>query len=295
MSDLVWFLLLGACTSSDPGGTGGSESTETSTNGTSSTAAGDETSDGTASSSASSTSSGDGTGGTASTASAATDTENTASTTGESSTTSAVGCGNGVREDDEECDDGNDDDFDACTSQCTVPICNDGQHNGGESDVDCGGSCQACALCQSCVSGIDCGAGMVCGSTGECVTQYDVDIDWEDNCGTSANGVTIANLAAGSYRATATQSAGALWFPPYNPPTTGFFYLAECTGVSFEEMRTPQGIRYANVATAYANMISETEVFDHAGGDFTCWIGDLSCGDNNGGVRFSLESECGRE
>lgn len=35
-------------------------------------------------------------------------------------------CGDGVRQGDEECDDGNDDDSDACTSACRFPVCGDG-------------------------------------------------------------------------------------------------------------------------------------------------------------------------
>lgn len=135
---------------------------------------------------------------------------------------------------------------------------------------------------------------MVCDSEDQCVRQFSMSVDWSVNCGTSANGVTIEALEAGTYRATASQSAGTLWLPAHNPPTTGYFYLAECSGVSFEEMRTPPGVRYINPNTAFANIESETETFEYAGGDFTCWITDATCGDNNGGVNFSVESVCDR-
>ncbi len=45
----------------------------------------------------------------------------------------------------EACDDGNADGTDACTAACKAPTCSDGQKNGGETGVDCGGP--ACAAC----------------------------------------------------------------------------------------------------------------------------------------------------
>ncbi|MGH1340240.1 MAG: hypothetical protein ACRBN8_01715 [Nannocystales bacterium] len=223
-------------------------------------------------------------------------TEGTSSTTAGDTTSGTAGasCGNGRPDGDEECDDGNDDEFDTCTSQCTIPVCDDGEHNGDETDLDCGGTCQACAQCQTCQDASDCEGAMACGSDGQCVTQYDMAVDWVSHCGTSAQGVTIENLPAGTYLATAAQSAGTLWLPPHNPPTNGYFYLAECTGVTFDEMRTPDGIRYINANTAFSNMVSETQTFDYLGGDFTCWVTDGGCDDNDGGIEFSLESVCDR-
>ncbi|MEM6292784.1 MAG: hypothetical protein AAGA54_16035 [Myxococcota bacterium] len=204
------------------------------------------------------------------------------------------GCGNGVQEDDEECDDGNDDDTDECTSACTVPRCDDGEQNGAETDVDCGGTCQGCALCQVCSSTEDCDGAMACDDAGQCVQSYDVVVDWVANCGGEASGVTLEGLELGTFRATAVPSAGTLWLPPHNPPTTGYFYEVECDGVEFEQMRTPAGVRYADANTAYAALISETEEFEFLGGDLTCWVDDAGCDDNNGTVEFSVQTVCER-
>lgn len=65
-------------------------------------------------------------------------------------------CGNGVVEMGEQCDDGNPDDHDACTSVCLFPTCDDGAINGGESDVDCGGGCSPCLEGMTCKQGVDC-------------------------------------------------------------------------------------------------------------------------------------------
>jgi hypothetical protein len=80
------------------------------------------------------------------------------------------------------CDDGNDDEQDGCTSDCKGdggdPGCGDGIKNGDESDVDCGGSCNACADGEGCGSGEDCQSGEcsggVCGGGGG-VTLMPVD------------------------------------------------------------------------------------------------------------------------
>ena len=73
-------------------------------------------------------------------------------------------CGDGVvREDVELCDDGNDDNTDACTILCAPPACDDGILSGDESDVDCGGSCDACDLGDTCNDSMDCGQGSCIG------------------------------------------------------------------------------------------------------------------------------------
>ncbi len=216
------------------------------------------------------------------------------STTGETSGATGTACGDGVADEGEACDDGNDDDFDDCTSQCTIPACDDRQHNGDETDVDCGGSCPECVLCQACGDEADCESGLVCGTEGQCVTHFEMSVDWVDNCGSQSQGVTIQGLAAGNYRATASESAGTRWLPPHEPPSTGYYYDTACTGVNFEQMRTPEGLRYIDISTSFSNMISETETFQYAGGDFTCWAEDNGCDDNNGSVAFSLELICDR-
>ncbi|MEM7153458.1 MAG: fibrinogen-like YCDxxxxGGGW domain-containing protein [Myxococcota bacterium] len=70
-----------------------------------------------------------------------------------------VTCGDGVVDPGEQCDDGNDDDTDACTRQCQPPSCDDGLLSGGETDVDCGGSCPGCPFEGQCVGPEDCETG----------------------------------------------------------------------------------------------------------------------------------------
>ena len=207
------------------------------------------------------------------------------------SSTDGDPCGNGVLDAGEECDDGNDDDRDDCTVACTVPTCDDGLLDGDETDLDCGGGCSPCALCLGCETASDCEGDLVCGASGQCSVHVEVAVDWVVNCPGQAQGVTL-QLPGGTYLATAMESAGTLWLPPHNPPSSGYFYEAQCTGVNFEQLRTPEGIRYADVPTAFDAMISETETFSFVGGDFTCWLSDGGCGDNDGGIVFTLDSVC---
>lgn len=66
------------------------------------------------------------------------------------------GCGDGIVENEEQCDDGNEDDFDYC-GNCIAATCTDGIHNGGETDVDCGGpDCGPCQTNDMCNEGDDC-------------------------------------------------------------------------------------------------------------------------------------------
>jgi cysteine-rich repeat protein len=59
-------------------------------------------------------------------------------------------CGNGILEAGEQCDDGNTVNTDNCTNLCKTATCTDGAQNHGETGVDCGGPCAACAGgCQS--------------------------------------------------------------------------------------------------------------------------------------------------
>ncbi len=46
---------------------------------------------------------------------------------------------------------------------CAAPSCTDGVRNGGERDVDCGGTCPRCALGRACVGDSDCAAGACLG------------------------------------------------------------------------------------------------------------------------------------
>jgi hypothetical protein len=73
-----------------------------------------------------------------------------------STTAPSVTCGNGVLEQGELCDDGDDDETDECTSLCEAPTCDDGLRSGDETDVDCGGSCPGCGAGQTCGGDDDC-------------------------------------------------------------------------------------------------------------------------------------------
>jgi LruC domain-containing protein len=55
------------------------------------------------------------------------------------------------------------------TETCVAARCDDGTRNGLETDVDCGGSCGACAAGRSCRAHVDCGSG-VCAS-GTCTVD----------------------------------------------------------------------------------------------------------------------------
>jgi len=86
-------------------------------------------------------------------------------------------CGDGVVDDGEECDDGNDDSSDSCTVECTSNVCGDGYIYGGEESCDEGGDngvmCESsygstCAYCNdNCISvtssGSFCGDGVING------------------------------------------------------------------------------------------------------------------------------------
>jgi cysteine-rich repeat protein len=78
-------------------------------------------------------------------------------------------CGNGRRENGEECDDGNANDCDRCTSQCTlVTGCGDGARCGGEAcddgnTDDCDGCSSSCQL----ETGLRCGDGVINAACGE--------------------------------------------------------------------------------------------------------------------------------
>jgi hypothetical protein len=202
-------------------------------------------------------------------------------------------CGNGMTEDGEQCDDGDDDEFDECTSECAVPVCDDGAHNGDETDMDCGGSCQGCDLCLLCDTSDDCAGEMECNDLGLCSVHAEMSVDWSDNCGGITDGAVVQDLPAGTYLATAVMSAGTLWLPPHTPPSTGYFYEIECNaGVELDELATPAGVRYASIATAFANLGSNVQEFDFIGGDLTCYRSDATCGDNDGGVEFTLDYIC---
>lgn len=85
-------------------------------------------------------------------------------------------CGDGVRSGTEECDDGNMDQMDACTSRCTIPVCGDGILSAGEpcddgNADDTDGCTNACRIAA-------CGDGIVA-VTEEC---DDGNADETDDC-----------------------------------------------------------------------------------------------------------------
>lgn len=210
-----------------------------------------------------------------------------------SSTGDAPVCGNGSVELGEECDDGNASDLDACTATCTVSRCDDGLLDGTETDLDCGGPCQGCAQCRACAQPDDCAPGLVCGDAGLCTLRQTMMVDWVAHCGTAADGYTLPDLPAGTYVATPVQSAGTLWLPPFDPPDTGYFYEIQCAnGVLLDQLRTPPGLRYSTVASAFANLQADSQMFDFAGGDLTCYRTDDTCADNDGVVVFDVELVC---
>ena len=76
----------------------------------------------------------------------------------------AASCGDGfVQAGVEECDDANADESDEC-SACKDASCEDSLKNGGETDVDCGGSCGGCGLGLACGGHGDCGDDLLCGA-----------------------------------------------------------------------------------------------------------------------------------
>ncbi len=203
------------------------------------------------------------------------------------------GCGNGVVDAGEQCDDGNDDDSDTCSSMCKVPTCVDGLTNGAETDVDCGGPCAGCATCGHCNTDTDCAAGSICGQTAGCVPPpVEITVDYRQNCGAGGEYGVVTPLADGMYRATALSSAGAAWSPPYTPPSNGWMYVMLCVGQDFDQMRTPPGVYYGSQAEAFGALMAPTQDFSVVGGSLSCYWADIPCDDNLGSVSMSVERLC---
>ncbi len=99
----------------------------------------------------------------------------------------------------EECDDANQVDNDDCNNLCVAASCSDSRHNGNETDVDCGGGCQACPDGAGCFGAIDCQSS-VC-TNGICQAPScsdgvhngnETDVDCGGSCpGCSGGGLTL--------------------------------------------------------------------------------------------------------
>ncbi len=83
-----------------------------------------------------------------------------------------------------------------------APTCTDGQKNGTESDIDCGGSCGACVVGKHCALAADCTSGTCI--TGSCMNPTctdgvknggESDVDCGGSCGACADGKACANPA----------------------------------------------------------------------------------------------------
>jgi len=59
---------------------------------------------------------------------------------------------------------------DLVTGLCVNDLCNNGQHDDGETDVDCGGDCPPCDNGDPCLSDTECGSGFFC-VLGQCETS----------------------------------------------------------------------------------------------------------------------------
>ncbi|MCR9164713.1 MAG: hypothetical protein ACE37F_33955 [Nannocystaceae bacterium] len=110
-------------------------------------------------------------------------------------------CGNGRQEPGEECDDGNTNERDGCSTRCTSASCEDGERNGDETDVDCGGSCLSpCEVGEGCRATRDCD-GVVCdlrrnvcaepSCTDGLLNQGELSIDCGAVCNTAPTNVIV--------------------------------------------------------------------------------------------------------
>ena len=89
-------------------------------------------------------------------------------------------CGDGVVHDGlEACDDANNIETDTCTFECQPPSCGDMAQNGDETDLDCGGSCDGCAIDQACLQNNDCASdlcdALVCAWPTSCLQIHQLD------------------------------------------------------------------------------------------------------------------------
>lgn len=103
-------------------------------------------------------------------------------------------CGDGVVDDGEECDDGNEVDDDACTNTCSLPVCGDGVTNGDE-ECDDGNDDDSDACLTSCVAAT-CGDGQIQADVEACDDMGE-SAECNSDCSLAACGDAILNLSAG--------------------------------------------------------------------------------------------------
>jgi hypothetical protein len=178
-------------------------------------------------------------------------------------------------------------------SEDPAPACSNQRMDGTETDVDCGGAlCAPCTACAACSLPRDCAVPYTC-DRGACLFQMSAAIDWRLHCTTTNQVLSSITLPSGIYRVTAIESAVTVWNAPYSPPTTGWYYQIPCTGFDANLLRvaTP-GPFYATPADAWAAMTATTATTAFSGGVSDCTFHDSACADNQGILRFNLESYC---
>lgn len=172
--------------------------------------------------------------------------------------------------------------------------CDNGRLDAGESDVDCGGPCSACAECLGCGSTADCEAGLECAG-GQCRLTGELFVDWLENCGPNGGELDPATLELprGSYVVRAVPSAGSKWADDDLNQGQSWGWWLECEGFDFGDMRTPyDDWWYATSQDAFdAVMVPQLEAA-HAGGVITCGVTDATCGDNRGETIVHFERSC---
>jgi hypothetical protein len=175
-------------------------------------------------------------------------------------------------------------------SVCLAPTCTDRVRNGVETDVDCGGSCPACARCQSCGADRDCADG-ACGAQRRCTVRRNVSVSWLLNCRGPGGGnvaVMTTGLSAGTYEVTPLGGGGTVWGPG---TSDRWIWQINCDNLTAPTLTTG-GTAYATPEAAFASVSSRTERVTFAGGTLSCALNDTGCSDNLGGVSFRLELVC---
>ncbi len=173
---------------------------------------------------------------------------------------------------------------------CRASNCANGVRDGNETDVDCGGSCGACAPCLACARNADCSTGMCV--NGQCTYVAERYLDWRSQCtGTGgAEQLVVRDMPAGQYRVEALPSAGAS--APVNPPSAGWSWRldGDCPGLSVPTFaQTPS---FATRDEAYGALPQTSATANWAGGTMTCRFQDADCRDNQGGVYFRISMAC---